>query len=175
MQKYTFAILWSWILLAGLSGSCSARCLPNAHPFYISVTEIHFNPVSQKFEISVKLFTDDFEKVLRQIHHQSVNLLEPGDAERMQQWVDQYILGRLKIIMDRKEIVLTGLGSEREEEAYWSYFESDACSLPKQVEIRSTLLHDAFQEQINIVHLSIGSFKKSFKLDYPESVAKFDL
>jgi hypothetical protein len=41
----------------------SAGSVQNTHPIYISNTEIKYNTTTETYQISVKLFADDLEKV----------------------------------------------------------------------------------------------------------------
>jgi hypothetical protein len=36
------------------------------------------------------------------------------------------------------------------------------------------LLYDSFNQQINILHVTVGGQRKSFRLDYPESGTAFE-
>ena len=48
------------------------------------------------------------------------------------------------------------------------YLESDKIATPKKVEANVSLLHNLFDDQINIVHIIVGGVRKSEKLDYPD-------
>jgi hypothetical protein len=143
------------------------------HPFYLSVTELNYNQQNKKMEISVKIFTDDFEKTLHNIHKIPVDLIHPKDNNTAEKQIEDYILSQLKIQCDGKLLDLHFIGYEQEEGAIWSYFESNEINAPKNISITNTLLYKYFESQINIMHVKIGSEKKSYKLDNPESVANF--
>ena len=65
------------------------------------------------------------------------------------------------------------VGFEKENEAVWSYLQVSNTVAPKRVEINNDLLYDAFDQQINLVHISVGGNRKSTKLNYPEASASF--
>ena len=45
------------------------------HPFFISMTEIEQDKTNNTLEISVRIFTDDFEKTIRQTYTGKVDLM----------------------------------------------------------------------------------------------------
>ena len=53
------------------------------HPFYIAMTDINFNKQDKALEVSVRIFTDDFESALRK-HHSGINIdiLYPANQEQ---------------------------------------------------------------------------------------------
>jgi hypothetical protein len=124
-------------------------------------------------EISVKIFTDDFEKTLSNINKIQVDLLHPKDPEATDKLVEDYIVRHLNIFCDGKPQHLVFIGYEKENDAIWSYFESEELNIPKSIAITNTLLYQFIDGQMNIMHVNIGSEKKSYKLNNPDSNAEF--
>ncbi len=143
------------------------------HPFYLSVTELKYNQQSKKIEVSVKLFTDDFEKTLHNIHKIPIDLLHPKDTMAIEKLVEDYISNHLNINCDSKLLRLHFIGYESEEGAIWSYFESEEINSPKSIDITNTLFYQYIDGQMNIMHVNIGSEKKSYKLNNPDSKVEF--
>lgn len=171
MQIYPFQfvkwfLLLSFILKLQATGSIH-------HPFYVSVSEFVYNMDSKRMEISVKIFTDDFEKTLRIRHQKPIDLLHPVNPDSTDFMVSHYISENLIIRCDGTTLSPNFLGYEREGEAIWSYFESDEITKPKSIEITNQLLYKNFEGQINILHVRIGKERKSYKLTNPESTASF--
>ncbi len=61
------------------------------HPLHVSVTEINHNAADKTLEISCKLFTDDFEKVLTQNYKTKVDLINPPDRPAMEKLVSDFV------------------------------------------------------------------------------------
>jgi hypothetical protein len=145
------------------------------HPFHVSVVEINHNAAEKTFEISCKIFTDDFEKVLAQNYpqaaHRKIDLINPPDKKAMDTLVKKYISAHLSIVADGRPVQLTYLGFERENEAVYSYVQADHLPSVKKIEITNKLMYDLFTDQVNLVHVVVGGNRKSTKLDYPASVA----
>ena len=169
---------WLFILFA-LSGLYSegkifgtkplfARPGTEFHPLHISVTEINHNAPDKTLEITCKLFTDDFEKVLMQNYKTKVDLINPPDRPAMEKLVSDFVQKHVLIRLDNKAIQLSFLGYERDAEAVYSYFQVENIGVIKKLEITNTILHELFTDQINMMHVMVGGKRKSVKLDYPD-------
>jgi hypothetical protein len=143
------------------------------HPFYLSVTEINYNPDSKRIELSVRMFTDDFENALRAQYKQSIDLINPKDINQMNQFVREYIGKNLEIIADGKPVPVKFLGYEKDQDVIWSYFESEELLKPGHYRITNTLLYQHIESQSNIIHCNHAGQKKSYKLNNPDKVAEF--
>ncbi|MBI5856742.1 MAG: hypothetical protein HZB42_03745 [Sphingobacteriales bacterium] len=144
------------------------------HPFHVSVVEINHNAVNKTFEVSCKIFTDDFEKVLAQNYKTRVDLINPPDKAAMDTLVKKYIFSHLSISADNKATQLNYVGFEREAEAVYGYVLVNNIQSVKKVDVNNKLMHDLFTDQVNIIHVIVGGERKSTKLDYPETTAKFE-
>lgn len=159
-------LLHKW-LLAGV--------MAMAHPFYVSVTEINHNPKDKTIEISCKTFTDDLETALEKTTKVKHDLFNPKDAAATEKAVADYIKKHLQLKSDGKPLQLEFVGYERENEATWSYFQvSNVAAAPKKLDIITSILFEASDKQINLLHVTINNNRKSTKLDYPADNATFD-
>ena len=150
------------------------------HPFHVSVVEVNHNAADKILEISCKIFTDDFEKVLAQnnpqdaAHKTKVDLINPTDKAAMDTLVKKYIISHLSLSADGNPVKLSYIGFEKENEAVYSYLQADNITSVKKIEITNNLMHDLFKDQLNLMHVIVGGNRKSTKLDYPETTAKFE-
>ena len=138
------------------------------HPLHISVTEINHNAADKTLEISCKLFTDDFEKVLAQNYKTKVDLINPTDRAAMEKLINDFIQKHLTIKADGKQVKLSYIGYEKDNDAIYSYFQADNIGTVKKLEVTNNILHELFTDQINLMHVIVGGKRKSMKLDYPE-------
>lgn len=127
--------------------------LVKAHPFFISLTEIRYNPSSQKMEIAQKIFWDDLEVALGNHFDEKVDFLNPTDKAKLDRQVKEYLLKNNQVTVNGKMLTLNFLGFEIEEDAAWFYIESSTSELPKTVEVKNTILLEDFDGQQNIVHV----------------------
>lgn len=144
------------------------------HPFYVSVTEINHNSSDKNLEISCKIFTDDFESTLSKAYQSKVDLIDTTSKGKSDKLIEDYIVKHLHVKLDGKPAKLEFVGYEREEESVWSYFQVQNSEAPKKIEIINNLLYESFDTQINIMHVSVGGNRKSTKLVFPATGAKFE-
>jgi hypothetical protein len=140
------------------------------HPIHVSVVEINHNPTDKTLEISCRIFTDDFERVLAQNYKTRVDLINP-DRKAMDKLISDYIKIHLSIRADGKPVSFSYLGFETEKEVVNSYLQVDNITTVNKIELVDKLMHDLFTDQTNLIHVTIGGKRKSTKLDYPEKDA----
>ncbi|MCH7398814.1 hypothetical protein MM236_12490 [Belliella sp. DSM 107340] len=155
VYNYIFTLILGWKVLF--------------HPFYISLTDIRYNDASNTIEVAQKIFWDDLERGLGETFGTKVDFLNPNDPEKLKKMVEKYVIQHNEIVINEKNIKLTFLGYEIEEEAVWIYLEGESSGIPKTVNIRNTILIDQFNDQQNIVNFYIGKKPKSLIL-YKEKI-----
>ncbi|MGN8070500.1 DUF6702 family protein [Mucilaginibacter sp. 22184] len=144
------------------------------HPFYVSVTEINHNARSQEVEISCRIFYDDLERTLEKQYHTHVDIVKPADKTKMNQLLNDYIKKHLIVKADGKQLALSYVGYEIQEDAAWTYFEVKGINKVKKFEVHDDLLFTEHPEQINMLHVTVGGQRKSTKLSNPDSDAAFE-
>jgi hypothetical protein len=102
-----------------------------------------------------------------------IDLFNPKDKQATDKIVFAYIRKHLIIKLDNKPVTLEFVGFERENEAVWSYLQVSTASSPKKIEISNDLLYETFNQQIHLMHVSVGGNRKSTKLNYPDSNTSF--
>lgn len=157
-------ILFQWLAVA-------YACL--VHPFFVSMTDINYNDNNQSLEISVRIFTDDFENTLRKQHTGKIDILHPVNQDQMNGYVSAYIQQHLQLKVNDKPVQLHFIGYEEQSESIWSYFEADNVDKINKVSIVNSLLHDFNTNQINMMHIKVKDKEQSNKLNYPETTTLF--
>ncbi len=143
------------------------------HPFYVSVIEIQHNATEKNVDVSVRIFTEDLEAGLKKMNNK-VDLIHPTDQSLNNQMINAYISNKLKIKIDGKLYPLHYVGYEQQQESIWTYFDIPNISSFKKVEVDCNILYDFEKNQINIFHVKENGIEKSYKLDYPKTIASFD-
>lgn len=144
------------------------------HPLYVTVTEINHNAKDKTLEISCKIFTNDFEAALEKTAHVKTDLSEPKDKKAADKLVSEYIQKHFQVKVDGKSVVLEFVGSEKETDATWSYFQVSNIASVKKLEITNNLLYETFEGEINLLHVTVLGNRKSMKLNSPETSAVFE-
>jgi hypothetical protein len=138
------------------------------HPIHVSTTNIEYNKQDSKMEVICTMFTDDLEAALVKQYHAKTDLNKAEMHKAMDELVKSYINSNLQIKTTGAHLNLNYLGFEINREATDVYFESDKIPAVKKVAVEVSLLHNLFDDQINIVHITVNGVRKSEKLDYPE-------
>lgn len=167
-------ILYKWLLIAVLPFFSNVSAPVTAHPYFVSVTEIDHNAKEKTLEISCKIFTDDFEKTLRQVYKTQVDLLKPKDKEAMNKLVSDYVTKHLQVSVNGKAVSLQYLGYEQEEEGIQSYYQVNNIPAVSRIDVVDNILYDYKKEQIGIIHTVVDGNRKSTRLNNPSDKASFE-
>ncbi len=140
------------------------------HPFFVSVTEIHHNNQEKTLEISLRVFTDDFENTLKMYAPgQKVDLINPPVVADMDSLINKYVTNKLRIVVNGQPKTLRYVGFERVKESVWCYFEIGQVETLQTIKIHNPVLYEYKKEQINMIHVVDGDKRQSRKLDNPEA------
>jgi hypothetical protein len=161
------AVFNKWFLAFLMLAPVSLPDTP-AHPLHLGVVELAHNAEEKSLEITVKLFTDDFEHVLQKALNVDVDLINPVDREAARKAVEAYVKKHLQVVVNGKAAAMECIGFERDFEATYSYFQASGIAEAQKWEIQNTLMYDLFDDQSNIIHVMVNGKRKSSKLKYPE-------
>lgn len=124
------------------------------HPFYMSVTEIFQNPKSQSLEISLKVFSDDLERVIG----------VPCESPEADAHIMSYLQHNFKLDTDGSPHTLRWVGKESQPDATWIYLEAISASPIRSLTIENRILTEIHEAQRNIVHVKANGQTKSLLL-----------
>lgn len=143
------------------------------HPFFISMVDINYNAPARSVEVSVRIFTDDFEKNLRKNCGCKVELVRPADKAAMNNIISNYIGKHLHINIDGKPAPLQFNGFEQEDASTWNYFEIKNINSVKKIDVNTDIMFDFSEQQINMLHVKVGNNEKNDKLEFPDQQMSF--
>lgn len=153
-------------LILLLSSSASLR---RKHPFYVSMTEIEWKPADRRFEIAVRIFTDDLEKALAAKCRCKTDLNEQGRKAETDKLLEAYLSENLRISATGKTFKASFLGREKEEESTWCFLEADASGFSGKLRIDNTLLHAIQDKQVNLIRFRKPGYDETIQLRYPDT------
>lgn len=151
--------LWLLILHAWLS--------PDAHPFYVSVTEVEYDRKTGTMGVSCKFFTDDLEEALKGGGTGKVDLSK-GDRAQNQKRIEAYLMTHFRIACGNEPVALRYLGTEFSPDATWCYFEAGGIQNGSSVKIMSDCFYEVRKEQVHIFHVTVDGERKSRRMVNPE-------
>jgi hypothetical protein len=140
------------------------------HPLHISVTEINFDEKDKALEIMMRVFVDDLETTMRKRTQQAeLDILNPKGGVTVDQLMREYVAGHLKIWLDNKPQTVTYLGHEREGDAFIFYIEVSKVKKWKTIKVQNDLLTEMFDDQSNLVHVTVREVVHSIRLTRDKS------
>ncbi|HYQ57816.1 MAG TPA: DUF6702 family protein [Draconibacterium sp.] len=125
-----------------------------AHPFYVSICQVDFNPEHQSLEISVKIFADDLLAALAEEGKEKLFLGEPKENEHADEYIFSYLQRELTFKVNDKTVHPNFVGKEMEKDVIWTYLEiSDVAALHK-INVFCSMLTEVFNDQQNIIQVN---------------------
>lgn len=137
------------------------------HPLHISTTDVSYNAQDGKLEIICTIFYDDLEMAIGKQYNIHPDLVSPAARPAAEALVKKYIAEHVLIKPNQKQVTLNYLGYEIKDAALNIYLESDKTPAFKKIDVDISLLHNLYQDQMNIVHITVNGTRKSDKLDWP--------
>jgi hypothetical protein len=137
------------------------------HPLHVSTTDVSFNAKDGQLEVICTIFTDDFELALEKLYHSKADLAKPEMHAAMDALVKSYINSHLQL-KTTAALPLSYIGFEINREAVNVYLESGKIATPKRIDAQVTLLQSLYNDQLNIVHMTVNGTRKSTRLDAPD-------
>jgi len=151
-----------FVIILGLSSFTT-------HKFYVSVTQIDYNPEQQSLELISRIFIDDLENLLQERYDAAIVLGLEEETPNVNEYLKKYLDQKLKIKVNDKKVPITFLGKEYEDDLIVFYLEVEKVVLLERIAISNEILMDVFEEQQNIVHVKKEKFRKSLILEKGKS------
>jgi hypothetical protein len=172
--------LYKWLLIPVFSISLFTKgekydvnTGESIHPLHLATVEIDHNATDKTLEITCKTFWDDFESILTKLNKSRVDLTSDKAIADNNKRIFEYIKSHLQITVDGKPVQMSFVGYEKEDVVVYSYLQVDNISSVKKVTIVNSIMHDMFDDQVEIIHMIVNGNRKSTKLDYPAKNAEF--
>ncbi len=137
------------------------------HPLHVSTTEMNFNAKEKSIEISCRIFTDDFERILAKNYKTKTDLSKAELHKAMDVLIKKYVETNLKIVLNGQPAKLSYVGFEIDQEATNVYLEIEKVSAIQSLSVTNSLLYDLFDDQMNILHVENKGVRKSARNNYP--------
>jgi hypothetical protein len=143
------------------------------HPFFVSVIDMKHNAKDKNLEISIRVFTDDVEAILKKDYHTALDLSKSASNVEVNKNIALYIQSKLAITIDGKGKSLHYIGYEIQKESTWIYVEVNDVATIKKMNVNCSLLFDYQDKQTNICNVKANGVEKNYKLDYPKNNVEF--
>ena len=139
------------------------------HPLHVSTTEMNFNAKEKSIEVSCRIFTDDFERILAKNYKVKTDLSKPELHKAMDILIKKYMDAHLQTVMNGQRVKANYIGFEIDQEATNIYLEIENVSSLQKLSVTNSLLYDLFDDQMNILHVENNGIRKSARINYPST------
>lgn len=148
----------------------------SVHKFYLSVTEIEYNPENKSLQIISRVFVDDMEKLLQERYNSELFLTKEKEHPDADAFLDKYITQRVKIAVNGEQEKLHYLGKKYDKDQLILFIEVENVPEIKNISVENKILTGLFPDQKNVVHVEFKGKTKSLLLtrDHDIDMLKFD-
>jgi hypothetical protein len=133
----------------------SSGFFQNPHPIYISNTEIKYNIKTESYEISVKIFADDLEKVFKKQYGTGIELGTDKEHPKAKEYLLDYLKNNLILYSDNKELNYNYIGHESGDKsemfAMFVYLETKKCKKSALLKVKNSILLSDIPTQLNFI------------------------
>lgn len=136
------------------------------HKFYVSVTNINYAQNDGSFQITMRIFIDDLDDVLKERYSLNAQLNTENELSLAEEYIEKYLRTKFLVFLDGKKMTYDYLGKKYEDDVIICYMELSGINLKdyESLEVQNEILTDLFDEQKNLVHVKWKDEKKSFIL-----------
>lgn len=146
----------------------------NSHKYYVSTSLFDFNKDSASLQITLKIFKDDFIKLISHKYGLDLENKLKSDSRKIKSKISEYLLSNLIIHFDDKKQGLIYLGFEENDEMFTFYLELENLSSFSSLKLQNTILFDLFDEQQNVIHLKKDNKRRSFITRKDSFISSFE-
>lgn len=151
-MKPSFKILLLFFFITPWTANTTA---PEFHEFHLSKCLIEYNQSEQALQISMHLFVDDLEDALRLKGKDNLQIGTPKEDPNTEDYLRDYLADNFSLIVNGKPAPYLFLGKEPGEDplSLWCYIEVPQVSALKSLQIKNSLLTEAFADQKNLISI----------------------
>ncbi len=165
MAKNRIAGIWAFLIMLSLESF-------QMHKFYVSITEIHYQPENHHLEIILHTFPDDLLAALKKNYAQSPDLdKNPGESKK---WIEKYLRLHFSLSDGQTPLPYTFLGYTFEDDRIILLMEARS-GKTGQLFVHQSWLTDIYPSQQNIVHFIYANKKQTELLDKNRTETIFEI
>ncbi len=149
--------------------------MPGFHPIHISVTNMDYNVGKQLFEVSFKIFWDDFEVIIWRNYDVNLKLTQQDESKDKELYFSKYIFDNFRIKANNNFLHGSLKKGEIKDKSIWLDFYFPCSSDIKKVEIENRIMMDMFDDQTNLLMFRFKEVEKAFTLKQGKEIIAIDL
>jgi len=148
------------------------------HPVHVTVCNIEYVDAEKEFNISFKIFADDFEKIVKQKYNIDLNLGKNNESKDCVSYINLYVFEHFSLFVNDieksgKKLIFDKF--EIKDLAVWIFYKFKIKNEIKNVKIINSLMTDMYFDQKNLLIFSYKTEEKAFTFDNKTIEEKFEL
>ncbi len=128
------------------------HCNSFSHPFHSTIISFDCNMKNKTIEITMKFFTNDLEKVIREMEGPDLIIDSKKSNYNIDSLIFTYIEKNLFLSIDDNKKQFLWVGKEIENDITWCYLEIVNIDNYSKISIQNKLFLSVFDDQLNICH-----------------------
>lgn len=145
----------------------SISLLSLLHPVHVSVMNFEYLSKNKSATISVKVFPDDFELAFIHNYNLRLNLGTDSIHPEWEKYMNLYFTKMFSLKVNNKtNIPLVFKSYEVKDDGIFLYFSAPMSQKIKSLQIDNGILLDVFENQTNLLILSIDGKEKGYNLNF---------
>ena len=149
--------------------------MPGFHPIHISVTNMDYDMDKQLFEVSFRIFWDDFETIIWRNYDVNLKLTQQDERKDKELYFSKYIFDHFLIKADAKLLHGSFKKGEIKELSIWMDFSFSCPPDIKKLEIENRIMMDMFDDQTNLLIVRFKEVEKAYTLKLGKEKIAIDL
>ena len=132
------------------------------HPYYVSTLEIDYRPDRMALQITMRVFTDDWQLMLNTHYDETLRLDPDTDTEKVLTHSADYFQQHLELNLNGTDVTPSVLGKEYQDDQLVMYLEIAGVAEFQTLEVSNRILFTELEGQQNIVRIKTPTKRKSF-------------
>ena len=132
------------------------------HPYYVSTLEIDYRPDRAALQITMRVFTDDWQLMLNTHYDKNFRLDPDTDEEQMVIHSTDYLQQFLQFNLNGTDVTPSVLGKEYQDDQLVLYLEIAGVVELQTLAVSNRILLVELEGQQNIVRIKTPTKRKSF-------------
>ncbi len=126
------------------------------HPIHVSVCDIELDREENRLEMTMRIFTDDLEKQIREeTGEMTMDILNPPDKYSTDQLFQEYLEKHFSVTLNGEKADYKYLGHEVESGSVYCYMMVADVTEVSSLSAFNDILIRTFDDQVNLIHVEI--------------------
>jgi len=132
------------------------------HPYYVSTLEIDYRPDRAVLQITMRVFTDDWQLMLNTRYDKTLRLDPDTDTEQVLTHSADYFQQHLELNLNGTDVTPSVLGREYQDDQLVLYLEVVGVAELQTLAVSNLILFAELEGQQNIIRIKTPTKRKSF-------------